>query len=249
MMAYNPYTLEGKTVLVTGASSGIGQSVAIECSKMGAKLILTSRNESRLKATFDKLDGEGHVMIQADLTLQSDIDRLADEISPIDGLVNNAGIGMMRMVGFIKEEDLESMFKTNTFSSILVNRALLKKKKLKKGCSIVFTSSIASMYNTPGNAIYAATKSALTTYMRTCALELADKQIRANTVHPGMTETPFIHNDAFSEDDLKKNLESYPLKRYGKPEDIAYAIIYLLSDAASWVTGTSLVVDGGRLLK
>lgn len=248
-MAYNPYTLEGKTVLVTGASSGIGQSVAIECSKMGAKLILTSRNESRLKATFDKLDGEGHVMIQADLTLQSDIDRLADEISPIDGLVNNAGIGMMRMVGFIKEEDLESMFKTNTFSSILVNRALLKKKKLKKGCSIVFTSSIASMYNTPGNAIYAATKSALTTYMRTCALELADKQIRANTVHPGMTETPFIHNDAFSVDDLKKNLESYPLKRYGKPEDIAYAIIYLLSDAASWVTGTSLVVDGGRLLK
>lgn len=249
MIIYNPYTLEGKTILVTGASSGIGQSVAVECSKMGAKLILTSRNESRLKATFDKLDGEGHVMIQADLTLQSDIDRLADEISPIDGLVNNAGIGMMRMVGFIKEEDLEGMFKTNTFSGILVNRALLKKKKLKKGCSIVFTSSIASMYNTPGNAIYAATKSALTTYMRTCALELADKQIRANTVHPGMTETPFIYNDAFSEDDLKKNLESYPLKRYGKPEDIAYAIIYLLSDAASWVTGTSLVVDGGRLLK
>lgn len=248
-MFANPFSIEGKTILITGASSGIGQATAIECSKMGAKLILTARNQNRLQDTMNLLQGDGHIIITADITSQEDIDLLATNVPALDGLVNNAGIGMMRMVNFIKEDDLNLIFHANTFSCILLNRALLKNKKLKKGSSIVFTSSIASFYNTPGNAMYAASKAALTAYMRTCALELAEKQIRANSVHPGMTETRFILNDVYSENDLKKNLESYPLKRYGKPEDIAYAIIYLLSDAASWVTGSSLVVDGGRLLK
>jgi len=248
-MQYNPYSLEGKTIMVTGASSGIGRGVAVECAKMGARLVLTARNKERLQETLSMLEGDGHQMVVADLTVASEIESLANSLPVLDGLVLNAGVGILKMVGFIGEADIDHVFKTNIYSPMLLNRALLKTKKIKKGASVVFTSSIASLYNTPGNAIYAASKAAVNTYMKTFALELSSKQIRANAVVPGMIETPFIQDGTLSEDDLKKNLESYPLKRYGKPQDIAYAVIYFLSEASSWVTGTTLVVDGGRLLK
>lgn len=245
---YNPFSLEGKTILVTGASSGIGRATAIECSKLGASVVITGRNEERLSETFKSLEGDGHLQIVADLTKQDDIDSLVSQIDLLDGLVNNAGVGRNKPVGFIKMEDLDYVYQANVFSCILLTKALLKKKKINKGGSLVFTSSISSRLNSPGIAMYASSKAAITSYMRSCAVELGDKQIRSNAVLPGMVETKLITRGDYTEEDMEKDKKLYALKRYGKPHEIAYAIIYLLSDASSWVTGTSLVVDGGRLL-
>lgn len=245
---YNPFSLEGKVILVTGASSGIGRVTALECSKLGAKLIITARNQDRLQDTYDKLFGDGHIMIIADLTDNSDIDELVGKLPQVDGLVNNAGVSMVKLFSFIKDEDLENTFKINTFAPFLLTRQLVKKKKLSKKASIVITSSLASMVQSPGNSVYGMSKSAIQTFARYCALELAGKKIRCNTVHPGMVHTEMVDNLLFSKEELEKDMEKYPLKRYGNPEEIAWAIIYLLSDASEWVTGTSLVVDGGAHL-
>lgn len=248
-MSYNPFSLEGKVILVTGASSGIGRATAIECSRLGAKVIITGRNAERLQDTFNQLEGEGHLQIIADLTNQEDIDNLVGAIDNIDGLVNNAGLGRNKPVNFIKMEDLQYVYQTNVFACILLTKSLLKKKKINKGGSLVFTSSISSQLSTPGIAMYASSKAAIASYMRSCAVELGDKQIRSNAVHPGMVETKLISGGTYTDDDMNRDKELYALKRYGKPEEIAYAIVYLLSDASAWVTGSSLVIDGGRLLK
>ena len=246
-MSYNPYSLEGKTILITGASSGIGRATAIECSRMGAKCVITGRNEERLNDTFEHLEGEGHMLYVADLTNQADIDLLVDAIPNLDGLVNNAGVGKGSPISFYNEKDLESVFKTNVFAPMLITKALLRKKKMNKYSSIVFTSSIAAYESNVGNGIYGASKAAITRYMHYCVNELTPKLIRVNSVHPGMVDTPFIHGGRLSEEDLEKDALNYFNKRYGKPEEISWAIIYLLSDAAAWITGTELRIDGGRI--
>jgi NAD(P)-dependent dehydrogenase (short-subunit alcohol dehydrogenase family) len=248
-MSYNPFSLEGKTVLVTGASSGIGQATAIECSKMGAKLVITGRNEERLNETFSQLEGEGHQIIVADLNTQEEIDALVDACPVLDGLVNNAGRGKSKPVNFLKLEDLQDVYQTNLFGVALLTKGLLKKKKLGKGASIVFTSSISSYMTAAGLAIYASSKAAVCGYMRTCAIELGVKGIRSNAVLPGMVETKLINSGTYTDEDKQKDLNLYPLGRYGRPTDIANGIIYLLSDASIWVTGLELVIDGGRMLK
>jgi len=248
-MSYNPFSLEGKTVLVTGASSGIGQATAIECSKMGAKVVITGRNEERLNETFSRLIGEGHQIIVADLNTQDDIDALVNACPTLDGLVNNAGRGKSKPVNFLKLEDLQDVYQTNLFGVALLTKGLLKKKKLVKGASIVFTSSISSYMTAAGLSIYASSKAAVCGYMRTCAIELGSKGIRSNAVLPGMVETKLINSGTYTDEDKQKDLQLYPLGRYGKPCDIAHGIIYLLSDASAWVTGLELVIDGGRMLK
>lgn len=245
---YNPFSLLGKTILVTGASSGIGRATAIECSRMGARCVITGRNMQRLQQTCNDLEGNGHILIIADLSKQDDIDTLADSIPNIDGLVNNAGIGLNKPISYIKQEDLENVFQVNTFAPILLTKALLRKKKINKNGSIVFTSSISAFESNFGRAVYGASKSAIMAYMHYCARELAGKPIRANAVHPAMTETPLIYSGTLTEEDRQRDMMQYPLKRYAKPEEIAYAIIYLLSDASSWTTGTSLIIDGGLSL-
>ena len=249
MSNYNPFSLAGKTILITGASSGIGQTTAIECSKLGAKCVITGRNVERLQQTMNQLDGEGHVQIIADLSTQEGIDLIAEQSPSVDGLVNNAGTGRKKPIAYYKQDDLEYVFQTNTFAPMLLTKAFLKKKKIAKKGSIVFTSSIAAFESDLGNGIYGASKSALMAYMHYSARELAEKGIRANAVHPGMVETKLIHGGAISEEQLQEDMKSYPLRRYGSPEEIAWAIIYLLSDASAWVTGTSLIIDGGILLK
>ena len=248
MIMYNPYSLDGKTILITGASSGIGRSTAIECSKLGARVILVARNIERMNETLSQMTGEGHMAIMADITNEEDIKRIAEESPCLDGLVNNAGISIVKPIAFFSDKDLNKVFETNTFAPMLLTKWLLKKKKIVNGASLVFTASVASFLSSLGNGIYGTSKAALTSYVKYCARELASKKIRANSVHPGMVETKLIHGGSISEDDLKKDLENYPLGRYGKPEDIAWAIIYLLSDASAWVTGHELVIDGGVTL-
>lgn len=248
---YNPFSLSGKVILVTGASSGIGRATAIECSRMGAHVIITGRNRERLEETYSLLDTmslQSHSLIVADLTKEEDLQLIAETIGSIDGLVNNAGVNRIKPASFVKNEDLEYIFQNNAFSGVNLTRALLKKKIISKGGSIVFTSSISAFYNAPGRLLYSGSKAALTSFMRSFAVELADKHIRVNAVHPGMVETNMTA-EHISEDELNRNLGDYPLKRYGKPEEIAWAIIYLLSDAAAWVTGSSLTIDGGFMLK
>lgn len=234
--------------MVTGASSGIGRQTAVECSRLGATLVLTARNEERLKVTLGMLEGEGHKMILADLTKEADIQNLVMESPSLDGLVSNAGVGQSKPIAFFTQKSLDDVFAANTFAPMLLNRWLLKKKKLNEGAAIVVTSSVATVRSDLGNGMYGASKAALTAYVHYCARELALKRIRINAVHPGMVETKLIHDGALSEAELRKDAAHYPLGRYGKPEEIAWAIIYFLSNASSWTTGTSLFVDGGLTL-
>lgn len=248
---YNPFSLEDKTILVTGASSGIGRATAIECARLGATLVLTARNEERLCETLALLEGKDrpHQIIVADLTDEEQLTALVERVPVLDGCVNNAGVSAMLPVQFINMDDLERTYKVNCFSPILLIKMLLKKKRLQKGASVVFTSSIAGFTNvSPANAVYGSSKSALNAFVKYAALELAGKQMRFNSVHPGRVETPLIENRLTTQEDLQRDLEKYPMKRYGKPEEVARAIVFLLSEAASYITGTSLVVDGGRSL-
>lgn len=252
-MSYNPYSLEGKTVLVTGASSGIGRTTAIECSKMGASVIITARNEERLKATLDSLSteyGQSHQMVLADLSSETGVNALVDELPHLDGVSLNAGIVKTLPVKFINQDDLTEVLNVNMMGPILLAQRLLKKKRITRGSSVVFTSSIGGvMISTVGNTMYGVSKGGLNAFMKGMALEMASIGIRSNSVNPGFVATNILSAGTISEEDLKKNVAAYPLGRFGKPEDIAYAIIYLLSDASSWVTGHTLVIDGGVILR
>lgn len=252
-MSYNPFSLEGKTVLVTGASSGIGRTTAIECSKMGASVIITARNEERLKATLDSLDtesGQTHQMVLADLSSEEGVNALVEELPHLDGVSLNAGIVKTLPVKFINKDDLTEVLNVNMMGPILLAQRLLKKKKITRGSSVVFTSSIGGvMISTVGNTMYGVSKGGLNAFMKGMALEMASIGIRSNSVNPGFVATNILSAGTISEEQLKKNVAAYPLGRFGKPEDIAYAIIYLLSDASSWVTGHTLVIDGGVILR
>lgn len=248
---YNPFSLEGKTILVTGASSGIGRATAVECSKMGARVIITARNEDRLKETISLMRGENHSYIVADLASEASINQLVEQLPVINGCVNNAGYNIMQLVQFIKYESIDNIMNINLFAPIFLTHSLIKKKKIAKDSSIVFTSSISGKgVCSLGNSLYSATKGGLSAFMKNAALDLASKKIRCNAVLPGMVETPLKDGKStITEEQWEANRQLYPLKRFGAPEDIAYAIIYLLSDASTWVTGSELVIDGGRSLK
>lgn len=246
MNSYNPYSLNGKTILVTGASSGIGKETAIQCSKLGAHLVITARNEERLKDTFSQLEGDGHAMIIAELTSPDDLTKIVDSIEKLEGLVLCAGKGMTMPFPFSTREKFDSIFEVNFFAPVELLRLLVKKKKLEKESSVVFVSSVGGNYSfNVGNGVYGATKAALNSIMKFCAKELAPKRIRVNAVNPGMVNTQLILGGAISEEQLQLEREKYPLKRFGEPKDVALGIIYLLSDATSWVTGLPLVIDGG----
>lgn len=246
---YNPYSLEGKTVLVTGASSGIGRATAIVCSKLGANLIVTGRNEDRLQETCSLMEGENNYYVVCDFQYSEQIDNLISDIKEVHGLVCNAGTSITAPVQFIKEDRFKDLLQVNTISPIILLQKILKKKLLKRGGAVVFTSSIAATgVVSPGNCLYGASKAAIGAFVQNAALELGVKGIRVNAVCPGMTDTPLIHGGIFTEEQLQEDVKEYPLGVFGQPEDIALAIAYLLSDAAKWVTGINMIVDGGRSL-
>jgi len=249
-MEFNPYTLEGKTILVTGGAGGIGSEVARICSKLGARIILTDIREDALNealSSLAKVEAGEHIAIKADLTNVDELNSLVEQIPEINGFVCNAGVMKLVLTQFITEEELTRIQKINLNAPILLTRAILKKKKIKKGGSIVFTASAAGIYRvSAGNAIYATTKCGIDAFMRTVALEYGPKGIRCNSVNPGMVETALI--GGFTEEQKEKEMQNYPLRRFAKPEDIALGIAYLLSDASSFVTGTALKIDGGMTL-
>ncbi len=246
-MSYNPFSLVGKTILVTGAAGGIGRATSVECAKLGATLILTDINVEGLNETLGMLEGEGHTAEVANLTSQECLDDLVARLPKLDGFVSNAGVTKPMPVKFINKDDMERILSINTLAPVYLTQRLCRKKKLNEGASIVFTISVGGIYTTaPGNAMYGASKGALQVFMKNVALEMAPK-VRCNSVNPGMVNTK-LAGRSYSEEDMLKDMQTYPLKRYGEPQDVALAIVYLLSDASAWVTGHSLIIDGGKTL-
>lgn len=245
---YNPFTLAGKTILVTGASSGIGKATSIGAANMGANVICVARDNERLAQTIDLMPKTEppHRSISVELTAPGAIDELIATLPTIDGLVLCAGKGLTLPVQFCDREHFDEIFNLNFFSTVELIRMLYKKKKLSKGASIVILASMGGTHIfSGGNSIYGASKAALDSFMKFCAKEFAARKIRVNSICPAMVDTPLIHRGTVSDEQLAEDAKRYPLKRYGQPEDIANAAIYLLSDASSWVTGTSMIVDGG----
>lgn len=248
----NPFSLENKTVMITGAGGGIGRATAIACAQMGAIVVITDINAETLNETFGQLSNEynqNHQQVVADLCKQEVIDELLGVCPNVDGLVCCAGISKILPIQFLNEDDFGKIMDINAFAPIYLTQKLYKKKKINKGGSIVFVESISGVKMVSmGGVMYAVSKNALDAFMRNAALEFAARNIRSNSVNPSRVNTNLIKNSSYSEEDVEKDMKTYPLKRYAEPEEIANCIVFLLSDASSYVTGHALIVDGGKTL-
>lgn len=247
---YNPLTLEGKTILVTGSTSGIGQATAVVCSKLGANIVVTGRNSERLQYTLEQLNcsfGQNHIGVIADISTPEGLESLVAELPVLDGVSDNAGTtNGNKPIKFIKDDELVDIVNTNTLVHVKLARTLFKKKLLNKNASYVFTASIGGNFShVTGQAVYGISKSAINSFMKYCAVEFAGRGIRCNSICPGMIKTRLINVDTLTEEDMIKDAEKYPMKRYGEPEEVANVNAFLLSDASSYITGATIVVDGG----
>lgn len=242
----NQFSLKNKTILVTGASSGIGAKTAIECSKMGAKVLLSARNKSKLEEVLNQLKGQGHKIILADLTSKEEVNDLVNSIEVLDGVVLSSGIVRPFPIKFIDEKHIDEMFDINYNAPILLLSKLFKAKKINRSASIVFMSSISSHYGHKGGALYSSSKAAINSFSKTLALEFSQQKIRSNVICAAMVKTAIFEEaeGVISKEMMDKHGEDYPLG-FGEPIDVANAIIFLLSDASKWITGTEIVMDGG----
>jgi len=238
----HPFHLRGKTVLVTGASSGIGRAVAVECARAGARVVINGRDAARLGDTLALLDaGLKHVACVADLTDPPQMARLVAACGELDGVVHAAGVHGVTPLRMLRQSFMQTVLDANFLAPLMLTQQLLAKKTLRNGASLVFMSSIAAHTGTVGVGPYSASKAALEGMIRPLALEIAPRAMRANAIAPGLVDTPLVNDDRAWLDDKAK---MYPLG-LGKPEDVAYAAIYLLADISRKVTGTQLHLDGG----
>ena len=242
---FNPFSLQDKTILVTGASSGIGQGIALLCSKMGATVVINGRNDARLQKTLSQMDGKDHIVAQGDLSDFASLPGLVSKMPKLDGVVHCAGIGSRVLCKMMQESDLDQTMTINFKAPVMLQTELLKQKKVNKNGSIVFIASMAQDSPSIGNALYAASKSAIVSYAQCLQLELAPRLIRVNCISPAMVWTDLIFKGGITEEQLQEDEKKYPLKRYGRPEDIANLAVYLLSDASSWMGGSNVKITGG----
>ena len=254
MSTFNPFSLSGKKILITGASSGIGRQCAINCSKMGAVIVLVGRDETRLQETLTQMEGEGHIICPIDLTMLENlkpmIQDVVSKLGPLDGFIHSAGIEKTLPVKSLKPSDYEEIFKVNALSAFEIVRYLSSSKNLNQGGSIVLISSITSVIGRVGVSAYAASKGAIVSAVKTIALELAKRNVRINAVSPGTVLTPLMQSylSQISEEERQKRVEGFPLG-LGEPADVANASIYLMSEASRWVTGQNIVIDGGYTIQ
>ncbi len=244
----NPFSMHDKTVLVVGASSGIGQASAIMLSQMGAKLIITGRNEKNLQHTMESLSGDGHSVFIGDLVKQENREKLVETLPNIDGMFYSAGISRMFPLKYMRDDTLDEIFAINLFAPMKITRSLVKKKLLNQGSSLLYMSSIAPFIGIAGQVGYSSSKGALSAMIKIVAKELAPQKIRANCLCPGMINTPLLNASVVTEATYKKDQASYHLGGYGEPNDVAAAAVYFLSPASKWVTGTNFIMDGGLTL-
>jgi NAD(P)-dependent dehydrogenase (short-subunit alcohol dehydrogenase family) len=237
----NLFGLKGKTILVTGASLGIGKAVAQYTAAAGAKLIISGRDADRLLNTLNSLEGDHHVQKVCDLTNYDSIQQLANDVPPLDGVVHCAGIRGLAPMKMVSSKFLHEVFDINYFAPTMLTRELLFRQKINSRGSIIFLSSIAALSGTVGVGPYSGSKAALIGTLRPLALELSKRKVRVNALCPGLVETTLITEDpSWFQESRKK----YPLD-IGQPDDIALACIYFLSDSSSKVTGTVFSMDGG----
>lgn len=242
----NPFSLENKTILITGASSGIGAKTAEVVANLGATVILTARNEERLNGVLEKLPKGEHQIILADLTDEEALKEIVNQIPNIDGIVHSSGIVKHFPVKFIGQKQIREMFANNYEAPVILTSSLLKSKKVNKGASIVFMSSVACNFPNKGGALYSGAKAAINSYSKTLALEHAPQKIRSNVILAAMVKTPLFEEaeKTVTKELMDKHGEQYPLG-FGEPEDVANTIAFLLSPASKWITGTGIVMDGG----
>lgn len=243
----NLLSLQGKRILVTGASSGMGKVFAQLIAEQGGQVVLLARNAERLQQTYDSLAGEGHQICVCDLTDEDQLKEAVASLAALDGIVLCAGINEFVPVKFVKQEKIEKMFQTNYFSQLILVQMLLKKKLVNKGSSIVFISSVSSVLGVQGTLLYASSKGAINSAVRVLASELAGQQIRVNAILPGIVKTEMLSGTNISEEDFAKQEADYPLG-LGTPEDVAHAVLFHLSDASRWLTGQCMILDGGFTL-
>ena len=246
---YNPFSLEGKTIIITGASSGIGRQCAIDCWRMGAKVIAVGRNIQRLNDVVSEMEGRG-VYYSFDLEHIDDINALITDIvckyGKLDGFIHAAGLEVTNPVKLSRSSEYEYLFRVNCLSAFEIVKNLCGVKTFNRGGSIVFISSISGVIARKGLSAYAASKGALMSTARVMALEMAPREIRVNTISPGTILTPMMQKalDAMNEEDKMKRINGFPLG-LGDTTDISNACIFLLSDASRWMTGQNVIVDGG----
>lgn len=245
----NPFSLEGKKIIITGGASGIGKCTAIEASNLGAQIILLDINKDNLDITLKELDGNHNEGLAIDLTDSCAVEDFVRNLDKIDGVVNCAGVGFTKPFKFCGEEDLKRIMSINFFSPVLFVQKLLKNNKIKNNGSIVYMTSIdGTVSGHIGNSAYSASKGAIMGSVRSQALELASKGIRVNCVSPARVNTPLLKRDNITEEQVAENIKLYPFKRYAEPSEIAFYIIYLLSNASTYTTGSNLIIDGGFTL-
>ncbi len=245
MDLFNPFSLLGKTILITGASSGIGRGIAVACSKLGAKVIAVARKKDKLEETLRLMAGDEGQVYSCDLTSPEDTNVMVASLPHLDGVVHCAGVGQRVPCKLLKEKDVDDVMNINFKAPVLLQKELLAQKKINKGGSVVFIASIASTLPSFGNAVYSASKGAIISYANCLSLELAPRQIRVNCISPAMVWTDLAIQEGADEEQLKSDESKYPLKRYGTPDDIAYLTVYMLSDASTWMTGSNVRITGG----
>lgn len=238
------FSLAGKRILITGASSGIGRQTAIACADMGAQVLITGRNAERLTDTLSLLKGEGHQCFAADLTSADDLEALVANIETLDGVVHAAGISKLVPLRMVTPAHLQETLSTNTFAPIMLTKALVAKKRIAKGGSIVFVSALASHTGAMASTAYAASKGGIMSATRVAARELAKNGIRVNCICPGFVRTPLLEGLTERGAQLNALINIAPLG-LGEPEDIANATVFFLSDASRWISNTHFIIDGG----
>jgi NAD(P)-dependent dehydrogenase (short-subunit alcohol dehydrogenase family) len=244
----NMIDLNNKTILITGASSGIGKATALLCDRLGASLVLTGRKTNVFDEYVPLLSKKPQI-IPADLSLETEIASLLTQLPQVDGFVHCAGIIQPLPIKFLKLKNMEDLFRINFNSAVLLSSGMLAAKKLNPSASVVFISSISSNHPYTGGAMYASSKAALEAFARSFAWEASAKKIRVNTLAPGLVRTKiFEQSELFYSKEEVEHMESrYPLG-IGEPEDIANTIAFLLSTASKWITGSIIKMDGGLLL-
>lgn len=246
----NPLELTGRTFLVTGGSSGIGLASAILLSQLGARVVLASRSEQRLSAARQQLEGSNHLIEPVDFSSSQDlvgwVKAIVAKTGPLHGIVHCAGVQAIRPLRLLAEAEIDSILRVNVSSAIILAKGFRVRGMHAKGASIVYISSVMGMVGAAGRVAYCASKSALSSLIKSLALELAPEDIRVNSVAPGFVRTSMLDDAeaAMGSEQLGNIEKAHPLG-FGEPNDVANAIAFLVADTGRWITGTTLVVDGG----
>ena len=254
MQVFNEQYLAGKRVLVTGASSGIGRQTAIALAACGARVCASGRDATRLQATLDALAGAGHGLLPLDLngddTITESIQADAKAHGAFHGAFHSAGVSMVRPIKMCKRKQFDDVFASSVQSALAIARAMSLRGVMEDGGSLVFMSSVAGLRGQTGMSLYSAAKAAMDGMTRSLAVEFAPRGIRVNAICAGAIETP-MHSSLLTtlNDDSIEAYRSKHLLGFGQPADVANAVTFLMGQGGRWMTGTSLVLDGGYTVR